>query len=112
MVTTLEHGDAGYDDVYNDWVADGQAATIERIGLFGGQCWYAYNRENETYPTFLLEWSDGPTELDTSDDMDETGRIQKKGYSETRPKDGGINIKFRERSGWKIRTRPVHKEDD
>jgi hypothetical protein len=44
--------------------------------------------------------------------MDETGRITKKGYSETRPKDGGINIRFHPRSGWKIRTRSVHKESD
>jgi hypothetical protein len=112
MVEILKHGDDGYDDVYNHWVADGRAATTERLGLFGGQCWYALNRKNETYPTFLLCWSDGPTELDTSDDMDETGRITKKGYSETRGKDGGVNIKYHPGSGWRIKTRPVHKEDD
>lgn len=112
MATILQHGDDEYDDVYNDWVANGRAATIERIGLFGGQCWYALGWKREAYPRFLLCWSDGPTELDTSDDMDKSGRILKKGYSETRPKDGGINIRFYPGSGWKIRTRPVHKEDD
>lgn len=112
MITILEHGDDGYDDVYDDWVSNGEAATVERIGLFGGQCWYALDRKNVTYPTFLLCWADGPTELDTSDDMDETGRILKKGYAETRGKDGGLNLEFDPRAGYKIRTRAVHKEDD
>lgn len=112
MVTILEYGDDGYDEVYNHWIGDGSPAATEMLGDFGGQCWYAFDRKNETYPTFLLEWADGPTELDTSDDMDETGRITKKGYSETRGKDGGINFKFHPRSGWKVRTRSVHKEDD
>jgi len=112
MITTYTHGDSGYDDLHADWIKEGSPATFEIIGLFGGQCWHALGWKRETYPAFLLCWSDGPTELDTTDDMDYTGRILKKGYDETRPKDGGLNFKFYPRRGWRIRTRPVHKESD
>lgn len=112
MITTFEHGDNGYDDLHAKWVSEGRPATFERIGLFGGQAWYALGWRSETYPTFLFQSGDGPTELDTSDDMGKTGRITKKGYMFTRPKDGGLNIKFHPLSGWKIRTRAVHREDD
>lgn len=112
MITTYEHGDDGYDDLHAVWVAEGSPATFDEIGLFGGREWCALGWKRETYPVFLLSHADGPTELDTSDDMDKTGHITKKGYAETRGKDGGLNIKFYLRSGWKIKTRPVHKEDD
>jgi len=82
------------------------------LGLFGGREWSALGWKRKAHPIFLLAHADGPTELDTSDGMDKTGRIKRKGYSETRPKDGGQNIKFYPRSGWRIRTRPVHREDD
>ena len=112
LIEIYEHGDEGYDVLHAVWIAEGSSATIDRIGLFGGQEWYALGWKRETYPTFLLAHADGPTELDTSDDMDNAGRVLKKGYSETRGKDGGLNIKFRPRHGWRIRTRSVHKEDD
>ena len=112
LIETYEHGDDDYDDLYAVWVAEGSPATFDRIGLFGGEEWYALGWQRETYPAFLLSHADGPTELSTSDDMDETGLILKKGYSETRGKDGGLNIKFYPGVGWQIRTRSVHKEDN
>lgn len=112
MKTTYEHGEDGYDDLYAKWVSEGRPATFERLGLFGGQTWAALGWKRETYPTFLFQSGDGPTVLDTSDDPDKTGRITKKGYMFTRPKDGGLNIKFDPLAGWRIRTRTVHKESD
>jgi len=112
VLETYCYGDAGYDDLHAVWVAEGRPATFNEIGLFGGREWYALGWKREANPTFLLSHADGPTELDTSDDMDKSGQIKKKGYSETRPKDGGVNIEFHPYSGWQIRTRPVHREDD
>jgi hypothetical protein len=92
MIERYEHGDDGYDDLWDKWVEEGSPGRFEEIGTFGGRQWKAINYSNETYPQFVLVAADGPTELDTTDDMEYSGRETKQGYGRTMPKHGGMTV--------------------
>ena len=92
MITRWQYGDDGYDDIHALWVSESSPSTFDEIGLTGGRIYKAINYANEANPQFVLVAADGPTELSTSDDLEETGIEEKPGYERTMPKHGTLRM--------------------
>lgn len=110
MITYYELGDDGYDDLYAKWLEEGSAAEFEELGLFGGRRWKVLDRD--TTPIFLLNVSDGPTELSTDDDPEYTGVPQKTGYYDTCVTDDGLVVSTGPRGKISWRMKDKKREDD
>lgn len=93
MIVHWQYGDDGYDDIHTLWVEEGRPATFDEIGLDGGRVYKAINHANEDNPQFVCIAADGPTELSTSDDPEETGIEEKSGYERTMPKHGTVQMR-------------------
>jgi hypothetical protein len=59
----IEYGDSDYEDVYDDWVSNGQPDQFDRQGSWGGAL-YRVRNKNATHPTFYQMASLGATEFD------------------------------------------------
>ena len=110
MITRYESGDDGYDTIHATWEDEGSPAQFEEIGLFGGRVWNVINRD--TTPQFVLHVADGPTELSTSDDSEQTGLVQKSGYYDTRITSGGLIVTRDARGKLSIKQDDLPLEDD
>lgn len=58
--TEIREGETDYARLFAKWEVNGQSATFEEYGEFGGRMWRAINRGNT--PTFLLLAAAGPTD--------------------------------------------------
>jgi len=92
--TLYQYGEDGYARIHALWLTEGSPAFFEEIGSFGGRQWRAINWKNETNPQFVLAAADGPTELDTSDDLEVVGTKTSTGYEETMKRTGGMTAKM------------------
>lgn len=117
MITLYQHGDSGYDDIWDVWVAEGSPAIFNTLDEDeGGRIYKAINYSNETYPQFVVIASDGPSELDTTDAADDpdevAGRLVKKGFEHTMPNEGSVCYYRDKRGRPTIWVKPRRIEDD
>ena len=69
----IRSGDADYDDIHEDWVANGRPYEFDRQGAFGGALYHCLDRDEEE-PDFYQVASKGPTTLS------ERGRVVQEGW--------------------------------